>query len=217
MRKYLLLLSVGGTLILSCDNPRKNEQVGTTAKDAVSQTSPTSPGKDTTTPTQATESVVDTLTTASPEPEPAFDESDPLSYLNLDNYIQPVSVPLESDVIQEVDSTCALLVYPTDAQLEELKNKNGENFQSIAMDNTYYHGLAIEMLDSINVETITAETRLIRFLDKKGQRTWTIDIRKKGAPAWNLIFFREGKAPEIVPYADLSHDKIYEYFEIKRK
>jgi hypothetical protein len=143
-------------------------------------------------------------------PKSAFDKTNPHTYFILENYFPGTEVVVDAAELQLIDSTCAILVYPTDEQLAVLQQEYGDDFASVAEDNTYYHGLAIEMLDSIDIETDNAEKRIIQF--KNATQTWTLDIRKEGAPAWNLIFFTEEKGPMIVPYVDLSHDRIKEYF-----
>jgi hypothetical protein len=40
-------------------------------------------------------------------------------------------------------------------------------------------------------------------------------MRKEGAPAWNLIFFKTKKDPEIISITDLSKEKIMTYFDKK--
>lgn len=219
MTKRFLLLCIGTALIYACDSPKKNGQANASGGDSTKQSLVLSHAADTaatemtppdTSALAAEDSIIvrDTAITT-------FDRNDPSSYLKLANYMHPLHLLPEPEEIQTVDSTCALLIYPSDEQLEALKKESGDDFRMIATDNTYYHGVAIEMLDAINVETIVAEARYIDFSDPKTKKLWRIDIRKEGAPAWNLIFFKEGHEPEIIPYADLSKEKIHEYFEIK--
>lgn len=139
-----------------------------------------------------------------------FDETDSSTFLVLDNYLEE-DIEVPANDMQVVGKTCAILVSPTDAQIQALRHKFGDDFFTIADDNSYYHGIAIEMLDSIDVETIYAEKPVITF---KGdaQKTWNLGIRKEGAPAWNLIFFKTDKEPKIVSKEDLSHDRIIKYF-----
>jgi len=151
---------------------------------------------------------VDTLITKS-----VFNSTDSQSYFIFTNYIPPAEDKPVRNTIQTVDSTCAILIYPADEQLKDLEKTLGENFSELFDDYTYYQGLAIEMLDSIDVETANAEKRYLRFKGKKSN--WVIDIRKEGAPAWNLIFFDVTKEPLIISMKDLSHNKIIEYFGVK--
>jgi hypothetical protein len=143
-----------------------------------------------------------------------FNKADSQTYFILSNYFAPAEEkPLRNEV-QLIDSTCAVLVYPTDEQLNSLQTEESENYATIVDDNTYYHGIAIEMLDSINVETINAEKRYLTFKTGKS-KSWTLDIRKEGAPAWNLIFFSLRKEPEIISITDLSQERIIKYFDLK--
>jgi hypothetical protein len=145
--------------------------------------------------------------------EARFDKNDSLSYFILSNYVASDEIKPAPSEIQAIKSACAVLVYPTDEQIQAMKKEYGDNFDTIAGDNGYYHGLAIEMLDSIDIETVNAEKRFLLFKSKSN--SWTLDIRKEGAPAWNLVFFSLQKKPLIVPITDLSHNKIIEYFDAK--
>ena len=158
---------------------------------------------------------IDTVTADTVMTTRAFDKTDSSTYYELVNYFKDLEVAVKPAEIQTVDSTCAILIYPTEEQLAELKTEYGDNFQTVASDNIYYHGMAIQMLDSINVETVTANARYINFKGRTGTQAWTLDIRKEGAPPWNLIFFHRNKKPEIVPFVDLSKQKIVDYFQIQ--
>ena len=48
------------------------------------------------------------------------------------------------------------------------------------------------------------------------QISWTLDIRKKDMPAWNLILFKKTKTPLIVPTIGLTTEKVRDYFETRR-
>ncbi len=164
---------------------------------------------DTATAIAADTAQVDTVLTAR-----AFDKTDSSTYYELQNYFKDLEIAVKPTEIQVVDSTCAVLIYPTEEQLAQLRTEYGDDFQMVASDNIYYHGMAIQMLDSINVETVTAKSRYINFKGQSADQSWTLDIRKDGAPPWNLIFYHRNKRPEIVPFVDLSKERIYDYFEI---
>jgi hypothetical protein len=155
----------------------------------------------------------DSLMVLASLPKSTFDKENPSTYFILDNYFPATDLTVDPADLQLIDSTCAVLIYPTDEQLTVLQKEYGDDYATVADDNSYYHGLAIEMLDSIDVETNNAEKRILQF--KNDSQTWTLDVRKEGAPAWNLIFFNKEKGPMIVPYIDLSHDRIKEYFGAK--
>jgi hypothetical protein len=118
-----------------------------------------------------------------------------------------------TDSAEIIDFDCAVLIYPTEQQMEETKNTLGDdNFYIVADDNNWYQGRAIGLLDSLNIRHETAGGK---YLTLKGRtKTWTLDIRKDNLPAWNLIFFKTTKEPRIIPTAGLSITEIKEYFEI---
>ena len=116
--------------------------------------------------------------------------------------------------LQTIDSTCAIFVFPTEEQLENLKKTEGEdNFETILDDGNFYQAAAMNLIDSLGFKTITAKGR---YLMIKGQQTWALDVRRKNLPEWNLIFFQVDKAPIIVPTAGLGPEKILEYFQISK-
>ena len=195
--------------IFSCASPDKEQGTAadTLAIDTTMQSVDTAYAK----------APVDTVAADTVMATRAFDKTDSSTYYELANYFKDIEVPVKPTEIQTVDSTCAILIYPTEEQLAELKTEYGDNFQTVASDNIYYHGMAIQMLDSINVETVTAKARYINFKGGNGSNAWTLDIRKEGAPPWNLIFFHRNKEPEIVPFVDLSKQKIVDYFQIQKK
>ena len=114
--------------------------------------------------------------------------------------------------LQTIDSTCAIFVFPTEEQLENLKKTEGaDNFETILDDGNFYQAAAMNLI--LGFKTITANSR---YLVLKGQQTWALDIRRKNLPEWNLILFQVNKAPIIVPTAGLGPETILEYFQINR-
>lgn len=137
-----------------------------------------------------------------------------LSYdelFNLPNYLTDESI---SGDVQSLDSSCAILIYPTEDQIAELKKTEGdENFETIADDSNFYQGYATSLLDSLGIKTVTAQNNYVRL---RGKQTWTLAIHKKGLPEWNLILFNSSKEPEIIPAINLTVAKAVEYFDLKK-
>ena len=60
--------------------------------------------------------------------------------------------PLDTAQVIEVDFDCAILVFPSDEQIKQMKIEYGEqDFYIIADDNNWYQGTSIGLLDSANV------------------------------------------------------------------
>jgi hypothetical protein len=92
------------------------------------------------------------------------------------------------------------------------KTEGEENFYIGAYDSNWYQGIAIEKMDSVGIKQISASGQFLRL---KGQnKTWDLDIRKKNLPAWNLIFFKRTKEPQVISTVDLTTEKVREYFDI---
>jgi hypothetical protein len=145
----------------------------------------------------------------------SFIKTDSQSYFVLSNYFADSTIVQPNDV-QLINTTCAVLIYPTDEQTKNLEKEYGDKFNSLTESNMNYQETAIEMLDSIDIETVIAEKRFLIFKPNKSTKV-TLDIRKDDAPAWNLIFFKKGKEPKIVSMTDFSHETIRKYFGNKNQ
>ncbi len=140
-------------------------------------------------------------------------ELDYNSYFILENYL--MSNEVDNSKLQRINSDCAILVYPTDEQVEEMKEKEGEeNFYTGADDSNWYQGQAIHLMDSMGIKQTAASKQFLQFVGE--QKTWTIDIRKKNMPAWNLVLFKKTKAPLIIPTVGLTIEQLQDYFETNR-
>jgi hypothetical protein len=141
-----------------------------------------------------------------------FREDDLDSYKELDNYIVTASV--NSNDLQEIDSTAVVIIDPTEEQITQMEEEYGEeDLAAIADDASYYLSEATLKLDSFKIKTLEASKR---FINLKGNRqSWLLDVRKEGAPEWNLILFHKDKIPEILPAIDLTDEKIKTYFNLK--
>ena len=143
----------------------------------------------------------------------ATPEIDYESLFKLESYLTN-NVTVDTS-LQIIDYDCAILIYPNDKQIEEMKKTEGEeNFYTAADDANWYQGLAIGTMDSVGVKQISASGQFLRLRGKS--RTWDLDVRKKNFPPWNLIFFKRDKEPEIISTVDLTTQKVKEYFEIAR-
>jgi hypothetical protein len=158
--------------------------------------------------------LADTVATDTLTAKIKFNKEDSTTYFVLSNYIKDSLIEIPRTDLQVVDSTCAVIIYPTDEQLDNLKFETGDKFMEMADAYSYYQGRAIEMLDSINIGTVEGEKRFITF-KKSRSKVWELDMRKEGAPAWNLIFFKTSKDPEIISITDLSKERIMTYFDKK--
>lgn len=137
-----------------------------------------------------------------------FDENKYETLLDLTNYLASES-PSDTEV-QTIDSTCVIVINPSDEQLATMETEYGEDFYTIADDNSYYQAEASMKLDSFSIKTVQADQR---FLKLKGtSETWIIDIRKDGAPEWNMILFHPHKKPEVVSSINVTEEKINTYF-----
>lgn len=126
----------------------------------------------------------------------------------LESYLAPDNIS-ESD-IQTIDTTCAIVVYPTPEQFEQLEKETGEDFETIVDDGNFYQSEAVGKLDSLGVKTVMAKSRYIRI----SGHLLTLDVRKKNLPAWNLILYNVRKQPIIVSSATLTLEDIRMYFEM---
>lgn len=133
------------------------------------------------------------------------------SQFKLENYLINER-SLDTSKIQTITADCAILIYPTDEQIEEMKKTEGEeDFYVGADDSNFYQAQASQTIDSVGVTIKTATKQFLKF--NGNQKTWLLNIRKKNLPAWNLIFFNRNKSPEVVPTIMLTKEKVKSYFE----
>lgn len=145
--------------------------------------------------------------------EYGFDANTFESYLRLDNYLTGIKIPPEQ--MQVIETTSAIVVNPTIDQLNEMTEDYGEDdLANISDDQGYFQSNARHILDSASINIIEAEKRFIK-LNGDNNKSWVLDIRKEGAPAWNLILFNIRKEPEIIPATDLTRNKIAMFFDLK--
>jgi hypothetical protein len=133
-------------------------------------------------------------------------------YRKIDSYL--VDDPLlDTADFHLIDITCAILVLPSEKQIELMEKEYGEDFSTIADDNGFYQAHAMEVLDSIGITTVIASNRrYLRLVDGNG-REWTLDIRQKGAPGWNLIFHSVNRKPKVVSSIDVNSQLVLDYFD----
>ncbi|MGC4021418.1 MAG: hypothetical protein QM734_05480 [Cyclobacteriaceae bacterium] len=128
----------------------------------------------------------------------------------LDSYL--VDELMDTPKVQVINSDCAIFVYPTHDQVEEMKKAQGEDdFYVTADDSNFYQSQAIQILDSAGIKTFGAVKRYLKF--KGSEKSWILDIRKKDLPAWNLILFQKNRVPQPTPTIDLTYESVKNYFE----
>ena len=133
------------------------------------------------------------------------------SIFKLDSYLTKIA---DNDSIQIVDFDCAILIYPTQEQVDDMIKTEGEDdFYVGADDSNWYQAQAIDTLDYTAIKTITASGQFLRLKGK--EKVWELDVRKKNLPGWNLIFFKTTKEPQIVSTTDLTVAEVKDYFEIR--
>jgi hypothetical protein len=140
------------------------------------------------------------------------ESTDSISYEDLFNVETYLSNPVsDTSLVQTITADAAVLVYPTEAQAEAMKKEYGEeDFYTVADDASFYQASAIDVLDSLKINTITAERSYLKFVGNKNK--WTLNVLRKGAPGWMLILFNSKKAPAIVPTAEFGLDQARDYF-----
>jgi hypothetical protein len=134
------------------------------------------------------------------------------SQYKLENYL--TGDQTDTSKIQVINYDCGVFIYPTHQQIEEMKKEQGEdNFYVLADDSNFYQAQAIQILDSIGIKTVGTERQFLKFVGTES--SWTLDIRKKNVPAWNLILFKKDKAPQPSPTIKLTLESARNYFEEK--
>jgi hypothetical protein len=136
-----------------------------------------------------------------------FDENNFESYINLENYIV---ADADTSNVQEINASCAVIVNPTGDQMQSMEKEYGDDFATMADDYSFYQSEAIIKFDSAKVKVVNAEKRFVKLIGKSG--SWTLDLRKDGAPEWNIILFNIDKKPQVSSAIDITYEKVGEYF-----
>jgi hypothetical protein len=132
-----------------------------------------------------------------------------VDYSLIESYLR--TEVIDTTDVETVDFDCAVLVYPTEDQIASMEKEYGDDFYTVADDAQFYQAAAIEKLDSASIRQVVSNSK--RYLKFKGDsREWTLDVRKKGAPEWNVIFFKKEKQPRIAFAIDVNGDSIKSYF-----
>ncbi len=153
----------------------------------------------------------DTLKTSKPDSAKA-DAFDYEAQFKLENYL--VSDQADTSKVQTINFDCAVVIYPTDEQIEEMKKSGSEDdFATIADDASFYQAQASQTIDSVGIKTVVANKQFLKFTGS--EKTWTLDIRKKNLPAWNLILFNKNKSPQVSPTISLTSEMVRTYFDKK--
>jgi len=114
-----------------------------------------------------------------------------------------------------IDFDCAVLIYPTEEEINKMKKTYGEDdFYIIADDNNWYQGMAIEMLDSVGIKKATVHGDSLRF--KGEDETWSFDLKRDSLTGWNIILFSRRKGPKVISTVDLTTQEIRNYFDIRQ-
>src|SRR5687768_13593579 len=122
-----------------------------------------------------------------------------------------ITAQAEESKTETIDFDCAILIYPTDEQIEEMKKTMGDQeFYAVTEESNWYQGRAFDLLDSLHIKKVTANARYLRLKGLNG--VWILDIRKQYLPSWNLILFKTVKEPKIVLTAGLTGEQAEEYF-----
>jgi hypothetical protein len=99
--------------------------------------------------------------------------------------------------------------------MDEMMEEYGEeDLYALADDNNYYANLSFELLEKLNVKTVNIQSGIIKLIGEQNKENWTLDMSKKDAPGWNLIFFNINRHPVIISTVELTERKIKEYFNI---
>lgn len=138
------------------------------------------------------------------------------SPLALTSAVQRYITP-ENDTVdyQYIDQNCAVLIFPTDEQIDHAKAQLGEeDFYIVADDNAFYMSNFIELMDQLNITTITCEKRQLKFFIQP--QSLCMDLDQENIPEesyWNALLFQKDKAPIFVDLVAPDVDAIQLYFQ----
>jgi hypothetical protein len=118
----------------------------------------------------------------------------------------------DTATMQTINFDGAILIYPSDSEMDDMQQKYGEDdFLIIADDSQFYQSEAINNLDSLQIKNISTPKQKLKFIGKN--QTWVLDVKKKGLPEWNLILFNTRTTPQVIAPIDATIEKLQGYFK----
>ena len=113
--------------------------------------------------------------------------------------------------VQTFDFNCAVVVTPTNKQIDKLREILGQDFDDNLKINTRHSEAVSCMIESNGIPALAATGQFLRFMGK--DRTWDLDIRKDTFPDWKFILFNERSEPLILPSLYMTIEEVEQYFE----
>lgn len=121
----------------------------------------------------------------------------------IDRHLGLNQINEEFTVIKE---SCGVFVYPTDQQIAHLKEVSGEDdFYTIADDNNYYFGEAMELLRRGKISIVSPDTRYLLFVLQNRQMVY-VDTQSEEFLGWTTILFNADSLPKFVNPVDISNE-----------
>ncbi|MDO5971890.1 hypothetical protein Q4Q35_18975 [Flavivirga aquimarina] len=117
---------------------------------------------------------------------------------------------------QIIKQNSALLISPTDKQINYLKQKNGEDtFYIVADDNNYYMSNIITLLDSFNIKRCNAKKRSLTFMGLIEDYGMHLDSIQQNSDSiyWSVILFNKKGNPIFLDMIDPDIEKLKYYMK----
>jgi hypothetical protein len=94
-----------------------------------------------------------------------------------------------------INTPCALVIYPTDHQLDSMKKKDGEDFYTIVDDDQFYLADCLQYLDTVKLKTIVKQSKGIIAFKTLDNQLYKFDL---DTLSWSVILFN-GKTKPTTP------------------
>lgn len=120
---------------------------------------------------------------------------------------------LNSQVINEKSF---VLIYPTDDQLNKLKELNETDFYAWKEDNDYWMSELKEIAKQLEIQTITATKRKLTFISKSQKNIIDLDKKENGRLfSYNVILFTPEREPVFAEFIQPNEKFFNAYFDLK--
>ena len=215
MIRSFLIIVIGFTFVFTaCNSNNENRQVNKTTKEQItsvdSNKTVTNNAKDkepTAEKREIDNNETDTLSIA----DRRIVNGKYQSHISLE-FAQTTLQINDNSQIKIVDSVCAVSVIPDTVWINKRQKEMGDSWIEVVSDNEYYHSLATDTLEKLNIPTSFAprEKRYITFI-KNDDSNFTIDLTKM-KDAWGLILFNGTDNPVYLSSTDID-DEIKEIYK----
>ncbi len=103
-----------------------------------------------------------------------------------------------------ISKIASIFISPDSLQIAKMQKEMGEDFSTIADDNSFYFYEAENFIEKKKITILHTNTRYLKFICK--DKIIYFDTKAPVTDGWNLIFFRPDSLPKIIATSDVESE-----------